>query len=83
MLISHLKDTYPEYSKGIDLRDLTEFYKQSKKRFDEDAEFKKRSQLEVVKLQSGDADCIKAWQILCDVSRIEFNDIYRRLDVKN
>lgn len=30
--------------------DLTAFYKQAKKRFDEDEEFKKTSQLEVVKL---------------------------------
>lgn len=45
------------------------FYKESKKRFDQDAEFKKRAYECVVKLQSKDPDFIKAWNLICDVSR--------------
>jgi len=51
---------------------LTKFYKASKLRFDEDPVFKKIAQETVPKLQSYDPDCIAAWEILCDVSRIEF-----------
>lgn len=52
-------------------------------RFDSDAEFKKRAYQEVVSLQSGqDPDVTKAWNLICDVSRREFNRIYERLDVK-
>jgi arginyl-tRNA synthetase len=61
---------------------LTAFYKAAKERFDIDADFKKTAQLNVVKLQSGDVECLKIWKILCDVSRSEFQKVYDRLDVK-
>lgn len=61
--------------------DLTEFYKASKKCFDDDEDFKKRSQLNVVKLQSGDEECKKIWNTLCDVSRQSFEKVYKRLCV--
>lgn len=64
-----------------DLTDLTAFYKDSKNRFDVDADFKKTAQLTVVKLQKGDLECRKAWEIICDISRKEFLDIYKRLDI--
>ena len=50
-------------------------------RFDEDADFKKTSQLNVVKLQAGDEECRQIWQKLCDISRIEFEKVYKRLDI--
>ena len=50
-------------------------------RFDEDPEFKKTSQLNVVKLQSGDQECRAIWQVLCDISRLEFEKVYKRLDI--
>lgn len=42
---------------------------ESKKRFDEDEGFKKRGYQCVVKLQSKEPDFIKAWNLICDVSR--------------
>jgi len=57
MLISQLKDLYSndlEEIGKIKISDLVEFYKASKKRFDNESEFQKRSREEVVKLQSGD-----------------------------
>lgn len=42
---------------------------ESKKRFDEDEGFKKRAYQCVVKLQSKEPDFIKAWNLICDVSR--------------
>merc|ERR1712038_2076744 len=56
-------------------------YKKAKARFDEDAEFKKVSQLNVVKLQAGDEECRAIWQLLCDISRREFEKVYDRLDI--
>lgn len=56
-------------------------FQESKARFDEDAEFKKRAYDRVVKLQSGDAKSTKAWKLICDVSRKDFQKIYDRLDV--
>lgn len=58
------------------------FYKESKVRFDGDEEFKKRAYQAVVRLQSKEPDIIKAWQLICDVSRKEMQTIYDRLDIQ-
>ena len=50
-------------------------------RFDEDPEFKKTSQLNVVNLQAGDEECTAIWKVLCDISRREFEKVYKRLDI--
>jgi arginyl-tRNA synthetase len=82
MLIAHLKDTHPNFLQDPPaIGDLQAFYKESKKRFDEEDGFKSRAHAEVVKLQSGDADCLSAWRLFCDVSRKEFEKLYSRLDV--
>jgi len=84
MLIQYLKEEYPEVGETGEIpniTDLTEFYKSAKQRFDESAEFKKTAQTNVVKLQSGDEECLKIWKMLCDVSRKEFQKVYNRLDV--
>jgi len=85
MLITQLKDLYSndlEEIGNIKISDLVEFYKESKKRFDNESEFQKRSREEVVKLQSGDIKSIKAWKLLCDQSRKEFDEIYKNLKIK-
>ena len=45
------------------------YIQESKVRFDSDEEFKKRAYSNVVSLQNHDPDVIKAWQLICDVSR--------------
>ncbi|KAK1787375.1 hypothetical protein P4O66_002867 [Electrophorus voltai] len=82
MLIAHLQDMFPNYlSVSPPIGDLQAFYKESKKRFDEDEEFKKRAYQCVVRLQSKDPDFIKAWNLICDVSRQEFQKVYDCLDI--
>lgn len=82
MLIEYMKETYPDFQNELpEVSDLQEFYKASKKRFDDDEDFKKKSQLSVVKLQSGDAFARAAWQKICDVSRKAFQKIYDRLEI--
>ncbi|MBW4483130.1 MAG: arginine--tRNA ligase [Tildeniella torsiva UHER 1998/13D] len=84
MLITHLKEACPEAleaGSNVDIGDLVAFYKQAKKRFDEDDAFKTRSREAVVGLQAGDAIATKAWQALCDQSRQEFQKLYDRLDI--
>ena len=82
MLIQYLKEEYPTFAESMpNITDLTMFYKNAKSRFDESPEFKKIAQLNVVKLQSGDEECRKIWNILCDVSRREFQKVYDRLDI--
>ncbi len=85
MLIAHMRDTHPAVLEGkeeTDLSHLVKWYKESKKRFDDDAEFKKRSQQEVVALQAGDATSLKGWKIICEISEKAYSEIYDLLDIK-
>ncbi|QNI90111.1 arginine--tRNA ligase [Synechococcus sp. ROS8604] len=85
MLITHLKQVAPETlnrADAVDLGDLVAFYREAKKRFDDDEAFQTTSREEVVKLQSGDPLSLKAWGLLCDQSRREFQAIYDRLDIR-
>lgn len=82
MLIAHLQDKFPDYLTVCPpIGDLQAFYKESKKRFDEDEDFKKRAYQCVVRLQSKEPEFIKGWTLICDVSRREFQKIYDCLDV--
>lgn len=82
MLIAHLQDKYPNYlEKSTSIQNLQEFYKESKKRFDEDEEFKKRAYSCVVKLQQYDPSMMLGWKQICDITREEIAKIYERLDI--
>lgn len=82
MLIEYMKEAYPNFQDQLpEVHDLQEFYKASKKRFDEDADFKTRAQLAVVDLQAGGEFARSAWQKICEVSRMSFNRIYQRLNI--
>jgi len=84
MLISFMKESAPEVLAGkkeTSLDALMGWYRGAKKRFDEDPAFQKQSKLEVVRLQSGEPDSVKAWKLICDVSRKGFQEIYDLLGV--
>ena len=85
MLIAYLKEEAPLVLAGkqnTDLTHLVAWYKASKKRFDEDSEFKKRAQLEVISLQHGEPKGRQAWEIICEISRKAYEEIYHLLDVR-
>lgn len=83
MLIAHLED---KLAAGVDLEtvalaDLEDFYREAKKRFDDEAGFADKSRDYVVKLQSGDAHCQKLWQLFIDTSIKHSDEVYRALNV--
>lgn len=85
MLIAYMKENVPDVLEGkkeTDLPSLMHWYKESKKKFDVDPEFKKRAQLQVVKLQGGEEASLAAWEIICDISRRGYQEIYDLMDVK-
>lgn len=85
MLIAYMKEKAPTVLTGqeqTNLSSLVEWYKASKKQFDEDPEFKKRAQLEVVNLQGGQKEALHAWHIICAISQKAYQEIYDLLDVK-
>ena len=84
MLITYMKESAPEVLSGkqpATLNTLMDWYKAAKKKFDLDPDFQKRSQLQVVSLQAGDPETLKAWERICEISQVGFEEIYRLLNV--
>ena len=85
MLITYLREVAPAAlttADAIDLGDLVAFYKKAKARFDEDPEFQVTARNEVVNLQSGSPETLRAWNLLCEQSRKEFQIIYDVLNIQ-
>lgn len=84
MLITYMQEHAPDVLTGkrsTDLAELLQWYKASKKCFDDDPQFKKKAQLKVVDLQSGDPETLTSWKMICEISRKAFQEIYDLLDV--
>jgi arginyl-tRNA synthetase len=84
MLIEYLFEKFPNWQEigSQAIGDLQIFYKASKHRFDNDPEFKERAQQGVVRLQGGEEKYREAWKKICDISRSEFDLVYKRLNVE-
>ncbi len=84
MLITYMKEYHPQVLHSdaeADLASLMQWYRESKKQFDLDEGFKKRAHQEVLKLQSREASTLRAWERICAISRLAFQEIYDLLDV--
>ncbi|MDR7921686.1 arginine--tRNA ligase [Thermosynechococcus sp. PP45] len=85
MLIAYLEEVYPDAlttANALDLGDLVTFYKKAKQRFDSDPNFQQKARQQVVALQQGEEQSRRAWQLLCEQSRREFQKIYDLLDIE-
>lgn len=83
MLLAHMEDELKEQStETLELADLETFYKAAKTRFDNEEGFADRARQLVVKLQGGDAYCLKLWQIFIDTSMEHCQTVYDRLGVQ-
>jgi arginyl-tRNA synthetase len=85
MLIAHMKDVAADIltaNAPTDLSHLVAWYRAAKQRFDGDEDFKKRAQMEVVALQGGNLQSLRAWEIICEISREAYAEIYDLLDVE-
>ena len=82
MLIEHLLDLgETEAADELGLGDLGAFYKQARVKFDGDTTFQDRARARVVLLQGGDAETLRLWKLLVDLSNVHFNNAYRKLGV--
>jgi arginyl-tRNA synthetase len=80
MLIAYLEDMGSDG--GANLSDLEQFYKDAKKRFDSDPAFADTAREYVVKLQGGDAKCLKLWKSFIDTSLSHCENVYEKIGVK-
>ncbi|CAE7450316.1 EMB1027 [Symbiodinium natans] len=62
--------------------DLQKFYRSAKEAFDEDNDFRKKAQTNVVELQGGADWARTAWNRICEASRKEFDNVYGRLQIQ-
>lgn len=82
MLIEHLLDVGEGSAEAALLgTDPNTFYQAARRKFDSDPGFAERSRLRVVKLQGGDADTLRLWQDMMDLSRTYLHRIYGQLGV--
>ncbi|MDN3698735.1 MULTISPECIES: arginine--tRNA ligase [Vibrio] len=82
MLIANLERVQQESGEvSMELADLEAFYRESKKLYDEDEAFALKARGYVVKLQSGDEYCAKMWKKLVDVTMVQNQRNYDRLNV--
>ena len=84
MLIAHLRSEYPtalDADSDLSLGELSTFYREAKQRFDADEAFQDAARLAVVQLQAGDAETLKAWKIVCDLSKRSYRLIYDLMGV--
>jgi arginyl-tRNA synthetase len=82
MLIEHLLDVGEDSDEALLLEtDPNAFYQAARGKFDADETFAARARARVVSLQAGDAETMRHWQRLVDLSKVYLNTIYRRLGV--
>ena len=79
MLIAYLEEMGDEGNGS--LKDLEQFYKDAKNRFDADEAFANKAREYVVKIQSGDAHCLTLWKKFIDISLGHCEEVYEKLDV--
>lgn len=78
MLISHMMELQDP---DTELANLEVFYRAAKKRFDSDPEFAAKARENVVKLQSGDAQCLALWNNFISVSIQHCQELYTKLNI--
>jgi arginyl-tRNA synthetase len=84
MLIAHLRTDYPtalDADSDLSLGELSTFYREAKQRFDTDEAFQDAARQAVVQLQAGDPETLKAWKIVCDLSKRSYRVIYDLMGV--
>lgn len=82
MLIEHLLEVGEDSQEARLLEtDPNAFYQTARARFDSDEEFATRSRARVVSLQAGDAETLRLWGGLVELSKHYFNRIYGALGV--
>ena len=83
MLIAHLEELQSgaDFTVDNELSDLEAFYREAKQRYDKDEEFAAKARSYVVRLQGGDDWCLRQWQALVDVTLLQNQKCYDRLNV--
>lgn len=80
MLIAYLEEVHKNDSFD-ELKNLENFYKLAKKKFDDDLDFADKAREYVVKIQSGDKHCLELWRKFIDISLSHCDEVYEKLGI--
>ena len=80
MLIAYLEEQNTD-GNTQELKDLEQFYKDAKVRFDESEDFADKAREYVVKIQGGDEHCLTLWQSFINASLGHCEEVYAKLNV--
>jgi arginyl-tRNA synthetase len=83
MLIAHMDTVEQAATADLSgqLADLEQFYRQAKRRFDDEPGFADTARQYVVRLQAGDGHCRRVWQRFIEESMRHCEEVYGRLGV--
>jgi arginyl-tRNA synthetase len=79
MLIAYLE--HIDEDGNVSLKDLEQFYKDAKAKFDSDKDFANKAREYVVKIQSADSHCIGLWEKFINISLGHCQEVYDKLNV--
>jgi len=79
MLIAYLE--HIDEDGNVSLKDLEQFYKDAKAKFDSDKDFANKAREYVVKIQSGDSHCIGLCEKFINISLGHCQEVYDKLNV--
>jgi len=68
--------------RGVHIRDMEEFYREARERFDSESNFAKAAKEYVVRLQGGDEHCHELWRTVRDQSLWHCEEVYKKLGVR-
>ena len=71
-----------EFVAGVHIADLEIFYREAKREFDENPEFREEARRTVVRLQAGEQLELLAWRFIVDETRRHYEPIYSTLGVR-
>ena len=80
MLIAYLEEQNTD-GNSQELKDLEQFYKDAKVRFDQSETFANKAREYVVKIQNGDKHCLTLWQSFINASLGHCEEVYEKLNV--
>lgn len=84
MIIAYIKKNKPYYfplKKTHTLSILEKYYQSAKKQYDNDPIFAKLARHYVVKLQAGDTECHRLWRYLVNISILNNQKLYKKLNI--
>ena len=67
---------------ALSLADLEALYQQAQQRFEEEPSFASAARECLVRLQSGDKECLRIWRQLVDISLDHLDEVYEKLNLK-